>query len=358
MKMNLNMTPEKRRNTILSLLLIVAILGACAFLDANKYSYNYAISIIERSMIYAVVAVSMNLVNGFTGLFSLGQAGFMALGAYVTAILTIPVDQRASVYYISGIHPAIANLHAPILVALILGGLVAAAFAALIGIPVLRLKSDYLAIATLGFAEIIRALISAPQLDTITNGSYGLKSIPGFSSLFQVLALTVVCIGLMVLLINSSFGRMFKAVREDEIAAEASGINTTYYKMMAFVLAAAIAGVAGGLYAHHIGVINPTKFDFNYSIEFLVMVVLGGMGSTTGSILAAIVLTILPEALRGFSDYRMLLYSVVLIVMMLFKPNGLLGRYEFSLTRVIDRIRRKGKGGGEKTEAQPAKEEV
>ena len=126
----------------------------------------------------------------------------------------------------------------------------------------------------------------------------------------------------------------------------------------AFVLAAAIAGVAGGLYAHHIGVINPTKFDFNYSIEFLVMVVLGGMGSTTGSILAAIVLTILPEALRGFSDYRMLLYSVVLIVMMLFKPNGLLGRYEFSLTRVIDRIRRKGKGGGEKTEAKPAKEEV
>ena len=139
MKMNLNMTPEKRRNTILSLLLIAAILGACAFLDANKYSYNYAISIIERSMIYAVVAVSMNLVNGFTGLFSLGQAGFMALGAYVTAILTIPVDQRASVYYISGIHPAIANLHAPILVALVLGGLVAAAFAALIGIPVLRL---------------------------------------------------------------------------------------------------------------------------------------------------------------------------------------------------------------------------
>ena len=275
MKTKVNMTPEKRRNTILSLLLIVAILGACAFLDANKYSYNYAISIIERSMIYAVVAVSMNLVNGFTGLFSLGQAGFMALGAYVTAILTIPVEQRASVYYISGIHPAIANLHAPILVALILGGLVAAAFAALIGIPVLRLKSDYLAIATLGFAEIIRALISAPQLDTITNGSYGLKSIPGFSSLFQVLALTVVCIGLMVLLINSSFGRMFKAVREDEIAAEAMGINLFKTKELSFVISSFFAGVSGGMLAMFMRSIDSKTFQVSLTYDILLIVVIG-----------------------------------------------------------------------------------
>ena len=345
MKTKVNMTPEKRRNTILSLLLIVAILGACAFLDANKYSYNYAISIIERSMIYAVVAVSMNLVNGFTGLFSLGQAGFMALGAYVTAILTIPVEQRASVYYISGIHPAIANLHAPILVALILGGLVAAAFAALIGIPVLRLKSDYLAIATLGFAEIIRALISAPQLDTITNGSYGLKSIPGFSSLFQVLALTVVCIGLMVLLINSSFGRMFKAVREDEIAAEAMGINLFKTKELSFVISSFFAGVSGGMLAMFMRSIDSKTFQVSLTYDILLIVVIGGIGSVTGSVLGAFLVTAGRELLRFFDEplyigsiniplfrpgFRMVIFSILLMVVVLFYSRGLMGTSEVS----------------------------
>lgn len=350
MKTKVNMTPEKRRNTILSLLLIVAILGACAFLDANKYSYNYAISIIERSMIYAVVAVSMNLVNGFTGLFSLGQAGFMALGAYVTAILTIPVDQRASVYYISGIHPAIANLHAPILVALILGGLVAAAFAALIGIPVLRLKSDYLAIATLGFAEIIRALISAPQLDTITNGSYGLKSIPGFSSLFQVLALTVVCIGLMVLLINSSFGRMFKAVREDEIAAEAMGINLFKTKELSFVISSFFAGVSGGMLAMFMRSIDSKTFQVSLTYDILLIVVIGGIGSVTGSVLGAFLVTAGRELLRFFDEplyigslniplfrpgFRMVIFSILLMVVVLFYSRGLMGTSEFSWNGIL-----------------------
>ena len=358
MKMNLNMTPEKRRNTILSLLLIAAILGACAFLDANKYSYNYAISIIERSMIYAVVAVSMNLVNGFTGLFSLGQAGFMALGAYVTAILTIPVDQRASVYYISGIHPAIANLHAPILVALVLGGLVAAAFAALIGIPVLRLKSDYLAIATLGFAEIIRALISAPQLDTITNGSYGLKSIPGFSSLFQVLALTVVCIGLMVLLINSSFGRMFKAVREDEIAAEAMGINLFKTKELSFVISSFFAGVSGGMLAMFMRSIDSKTFQVSLTYDILLIVVIGGIGSVTGSVLGAFLVTAGRELLRFFDEplyigainiplfrpgFRMVIFSILLMVDVLFYSRGLMGTSEFSWNGIIGFFRSFGK---------------
>ena len=358
MKVNLNMTPEKRRNTILSLLLIAAILGACAFLDANKYSYNYAISIIERSMIYAVVAVSMNLVNGFTGLFSLGQAGFMALGAYVTAILTIPVDQRASVYYISGIHPAIANLHAPILVALILGGLVAAAFAALIGIPVLRLKSDYLAIATLGFAEIIRALISAPQLDTITNGSYGLKSIPGFSSLFQVLALTVACIGLMVLLINSSFGRMFKAVREDEIAAEAMGINLFKTKELSFVISSFFAGVSGGMLAMFMRSIDSKTFQVSLTYDILLIVVIGGIGSVTGSVLGAFLVTAGRELLRFFDEplyigsisiplfrpgFRMVIFSILLMVVVLFYSRGLMGTSEFSWNGILGFFRGLGK---------------
>lgn len=358
MKTKVNMTPEKRRNTILSLLLIVAILGACAFLDANKYSYNYAISIIERSMIYAVVAVSMNLVNGFTGLFSLGQAGFMALGAYVTAILTIPVEQRASVYYISGIHPAIANLHAPILVALILGGLVAAAFAALIGIPVLRLKSDYLAIATLGFAEIIRALISAPQLDTITNGSYGLKSIPGFSSLFQVLALTVVCIGLMVLLINSSFGRMFKAVREDEIAAEAMGINLFKTKELSFVISSFFAGVSGGMLAMFMRSIDSKTFQVSLTYDILLIVVIGGIGSVTGSVLGAFLVTAGRELLRFFDEplyigsiniplfrpgFRMVIFSILLMVVVLFYSRGLMGTSEFSWNGILGFFRGLGR---------------
>lgn len=358
MKTKVNMTPEKRRNTILSLLLIVAILGACAFLDANKYSYNYAISIIERSMIYAVVAVSMNLLNGFTGLFSLGQAGFMALGAYVTAILTIPVEQRASVYYISGIHPAIANLHAPILVALILGGLVAAAFAALIGIPVLRLKSDYLAIATLGFAEIIRALISAPQLDTITNGSYGLKSIPGFSSLFQVLALTVVCIGLMVLLINSSFGRMFKAVREDEIAAEAMGINLFKTKELSFVISSFFAGVSGGMLAMFMRSIDSKTFQVSLTYDILLIVVIGGIGSVTGSVLGAFLVTAGRELLRFFDEplyigsiniplfrpgFRMVIFSILLMVVVLFYSRGLMGTSEFSWNGILGFFRGPGK---------------
>ena len=358
MKTKVNMTPEKRRNTILSLLLIVAILGACAFLDANKYSYNYAISIIERSMIYAVVAVSMNLVNGFTGLFSLGQAGFMALGAYVTAILTISVEQRASVYYISGIHPAIANLHAPILVALILGGLVAAAFAALIGIPVLRLKSDYLAIATLGFAEIIRALISAPQLDTITNGSYGLKSIPGFSSLFQVLALTVVCIGLMVLLINSSFGRMFKAVREDEIAAEAMGINLFKTKELSFVISSFFAGVSGGMLAMFMRSIDSKTFQVSLTYDILLIVVIGGIGSVTGSVLGAFLVTAGRELLRFFDEplyigslniplfrpgFRMVIFSILLMIVVLFYSRGLMGTSEFSWNGILSFFRGLGK---------------
>lgn len=358
MKTKVNMTPEKRRNTIMSLLLIAAILGACAFLDANKYSYNYAISIVERSMIYAVVAVSMNLVNGFTGLFSLGQAGFMALGAYVTAILTIPVDQRASVYYISGIHPAIANLHAPILVALILGGLVAAAFAALIGIPVLRLKSDYLAIATLGFAEIIRALISAPQLDTITNGSYGLKSIPGFSSLFQVLALTVVCIGLMVLLINSSFGRMFKAVREDEIAAEAMGINLFKTKELSFVISSFFAGVSGGMLAMFMRSIDSKTFQVPLTYDILLIVVIGGIGSVTGSVLGAFLVTAGRELLRFFDEplyigsiniplfrpgFRMVIFSILLMVVVLFYSRGLMGTSEFSWNGILGFFRGFGK---------------
>ncbi len=361
--MKITLTKEKKRNLLLDLLLIALILGICGYLEANKYSYSYAISIIERSLVYAVVAVSMNLVNGFTGLFSLGQAGFMALGAYVTAIFTIPAATRASVYYISGISPVIANVEFPIPAALILGGLVAAGCAALIGIPVLRLKSGYLAIGTLGFAEIIRALIAAPQLNQITNGSYGLKSIPGFSSLYEALFLTAVCIGLMVLLINSSYGRMFKAVREDEIAAEAMGINLFRTKELSFVISSFFAGISGGMLAMFMRSIDSKTFQVSLTYDILLIVVIGGIGSVSGSVLGAFLVTGGRGLLRFFggpltigsfnvslfrSGFRMVIFSILLMVVVLFYRKGLMGTEEFSWNWFFGLFKRKK---NKKTEA-------
>ena len=328
--------------TLAALLVVIALL---AFLQANGSSYSYQISILERSAIYAVVAVSMNLLTGFTGLFSLGQAGFMAIGAYTVAILTIPVESRASVYYVSGISPAIANLHCPFWLALIIAGLISAAAAALIGIPVLRLKSDYLAIATLGFSEIIRAVIAAPQLDQITNGSYGLKSIPGFPNLFMAFGLCALCILLMVLLINSSYGRVFKALREDEIAAQAMGLNLFRYKELAFVISSFFTGVGGGLLAMFMRSIDSKTFSISLTYDILLIVVLGGIGSVTGSVLGSFLVTAGREWLRFFDNpltiagiqiplfrtgFRMVIFSILLMVVVLFYSRGLMGSNEFS----------------------------
>lgn len=328
--------------TLVALLVVIALL---AFLQANSSSYSYQISILERSAIYAVVAVSMNLLTGFTGLFSLGQAGFMAIGAYTVAILTIPVESRASVYYVSGISPAIANLHCPFWLALIIAGLISAAAAALIGIPVLRLKSDYLAIATLGFSEIIRAVIAAPQLDQITNGSYGLKSIPGFPNLFMAFGLCALCILLMVLLINSSYGRVFKALREDEIAAQAMGLNLFRYKELAFVISSFFTGVGGGLLAMFMRSIDSKTFSISLTYDILLIVVLGGIGSVTGSVLGSFLVTAGREWLRFFDNpltiagiqiplfrtgFRMVIFSILLMVVVLFYSRGLMGSNEFS----------------------------
>lgn len=328
--------------TLAALLVVIALL---AFLQANSSSYSYQISILERSAIYAVVAVSMNLLTGFTGLFSLGQAGFKAIGAYTVAILTIPVESRASVYYVSGISPAIANLHCPFWLALIIAGLISAAAAALIGIPVLRLKSDYLAIATLGFSEIIRAVIAAPQLDQITNGSYGLKSIPGFPNLFMAFGLCALCILLMVLLINSSYGRVFKALREDEIAAQAMGLNLFRYKELAFVISSFFTGVGGGLLAMFMRSIDSKTFSISLTYDILLIVVLGGIGSVTGSVLGSFLVTAGREWLRFFDNpltiagiqiplfrtgFRMVIFSILLMVVVLFYSRGLMGSNEFS----------------------------
>lgn len=308
---------KKKTSYIINLVLVLIIYAIFAMLIDSDIINRYYSGIIAMMCINIIMAVSLNLTTGFLGQLVLGHAGFMSVGAYSAALFTM----------YSGLPTAVSF---PI--ALLVACIVAAIVGVIIGIPALRLRGDYLAIITLGFGEIIRVIFLN---SSFTGGALGLRGIPMVTNFSWVFFFAVFTIFVVHTFIKSRHGRSVIAIREDEIAAEASGINTTYYKMVAFVMAAAFAGIAGALYAHQLGIITPGKFDFNYSIEFLVMVVLGGMGSITGSVVAAILLTILPEALRSFSDYRMLLYSAILIIMMLFKPSGLLGRYELSISKII-----------------------
>ncbi|WP_444659619.1 branched-chain amino acid ABC transporter permease [Caproiciproducens sp. R2] len=329
----LGISRRKKISYVVNLAIVILLYVVFTMLIRQGVVNSYYSDIINMMCINIIMAVSLNLVTGLLGQLVLGHAGFMLVGAYAAGLFTLH----------SGLPLPVAF---PI--ALVLGGLVAALFGVIIGVPALRLKGDYLAIITLGFGEIIRVI--ANNL-TITNGAKGLYGIDSLNSRHNLTAMFTYMFFIAVLTIFISFtfgtsrhGRAVISIREDEIAAEASGINTTYYKLLAFILAAFFAGVAGGLYAHQIGLIDPSKFDFNRSVEILVMVVLGGMGSITGSIISAGVLTVLPEALRGFASYRMLLYSIVLICVMLFRPTGLLGRSEFSLMKTVDKIKGAVKG--------------
>lgn len=341
--------------TLIASTLLIAWLTS---LEANKANHGMLISILQKSVILAVVACAMNLLNGFTGLFSLGQAGFMAIGAYVTALLTIPTKNLDGVYYMNGIAPSIKAFRqwldtAPSWVAasypylaLLIGGLVAAAFAALIGFPVLRLKSDYLAIATLGFSEIIRAILASPQLDTVTNGSYGLNKIPGFASILSPFLIAAVCIAIMVLLLRSSYGRAFKAIREDEVAAEAMGINLLKHKAMSFVTSSFFTAIAGGMLAMFMRSIEAKTFSISLTYDILLIVVIGGIGSMTGSILGAFLMTASKEWWLRFFDQpltlwgwevpffrtglRMVIFSLLLMIVVLFYSRGLMGSREFN----------------------------
>lgn len=284
----------------------------------------YYFSIIMYAGVNIILAVSLNLVNGFTGQFSMGHAGFMSVGGYIAAYTTTTLQVS---------HPTL--LQGPMgqlifAAALFAGGLGAAIAGYFVGLPSLRLKGDYLAIVTLGFGEIIRVVIL--NIDAI-GGARGMPAIPQLANFFWVYGLAVVTTFVVWRLIRSSHGRAFMAVREDEIAAEAMGVNTTAAKVRAFVIGAFFAGVAGGLFGHYLQYLNPQIFDFNRSFEIIIMVVLGGMGSITGSIFAALFLTILREALRPLQeitklDFRMVIYSLMLIILMLTRPNGLFGTKE------------------------------
>lgn len=270
---------------------------------------SYYTGIITLALINIVLAVSLNLIVGFTGQLSLGHAGFMSIGAYVSAIIT----QKAGM---------------PFILSIIIGAIIACIFAALIGYPTLKLTGDYFAITTLAFGEIIRIIVM--NIDVI-GGARGLTGIPRkttFTLAFLFMILTIIII---YNIIHSSQGRAMLSVRENEIAAQSMGINAFKYKIMAFIIGAFFAGLAGGLYSHYMGYIRPVSFDFNQSINYLTFVVFGGMGSLSGSVIATVILTFLPELLRDLGDFRMLIYPLALIVLMLFRPQGLFGNKELSL---------------------------
>ena len=272
---------------------------------------DYLQATLATICINIILAVSLNLITGFTGQFSLGHAGFMSIGAYVCAITLLRTPTTWG--FIAG---------------LICGSLLAALVGFLVGLPTLRLRGDYLAIATLGMSEIIRILFLNME---ITNGAAGLSGIPRFTNWAYLFVFMLGTILIIVNFIKSSHGRACISIREDEIAAEAMGINTTRYKVTAFTIGAFCAGIAGALYAAYFYFLKPNTFGFLKSIDVLVIVVLGGMGSISGSILAAILLALISTVLQDFSELRMILYSLMLIIIMIFRPQGLMGSKEVSL---------------------------
>lgn len=332
-KENFKRIPMPVRYTI-NLILFIAFLFIVNTLMDLKYISNYQSRIFMLIGINIILAVSLNISAGYLGQLPLGHAGFMSVGAYSSAIFMKAASELP--------------LFVSIPMGLIIGGVVAAIFGTIIGIPALRLRGDYLAIVTLGFGEIIRVILL--NIDSLlgfnlTYGAAGLKNIPKTTTFLLVF----VCVGITCFathtMLKSRHGRAVLSIRDNEIAAESCGINTTYYKTMAFVMSAFFAGVAGSLYAGNIGILSPSDFGFMKSIEILVMVVLGGMGSMIGSVFSAGVLTAIPEFLREFAEYRMIIYSVLLIIVMIFKPSGLMGTYDFSLSKTIEKIinRKNGK---------------
>lgn len=295
-----NMTEASRSTLIFVVLFLVLLAGMSAGMIGN-----YQTGIIISVLINIGLAVSLSLVTAYLGELALGHAGFMAIGAYVSALITLQFSHLGIVSF-------------P--VALVLGGLMAGAMGVIIGIPALRLKGDYLGIITLGFGEIIRIVLNNLS---ITGGPKGLSGIPKYTSFVWAYWVTAIIIILVFLLINSRHGRAIMAIRENEIAAESVGIPVAKFKIFAFAISAFFAGIMGGVYGHYITQLYPKKFNFLYSIEILVIVVLGGMVSLRGTIIAAIILGLGSEYLRRYAEYRMLIYSVLLIVIIIFKAKGL-----------------------------------
>ncbi|MGL4606609.1 MAG: branched-chain amino acid ABC transporter permease [Eubacteriaceae bacterium] len=340
-----------------TILFMIVLLGSIAL--ADQFVDSYIRRILNICAIYTIVALGMNLVNGFTGQFSLGQAGFMAIGAYTVAIFTVPVEARATVFYLEPMAPFLANIQLPFVGALILGGVLSAVIAFFIGSPCLRLRGDYLAIATLGFSEIIRIVFTNTQ--NITNGALGIKSIPTISSLWWTFGIAIVIVLFTLFLINSSHGRAFKSIREDEIAAEAMGVNLFKTKLTSFMIGAFFTGIGGGLFAALLGTVDPKQFYFTLTYNFLLIIVLGGMGSVSGTIISSFIVTAGLEWLRFLDEpnafgidlpifrpgFRMVVFSILLMLIVLFYRKGLMGTNELTWDFIGEKIKsitRKFKG--------------
>ena len=369
---------SRKTEAVINVILIGALLAVLYILEQHLPSTHMLFTVLKKGAIYALVAVSMNLLNGFTGLFSLGQAGFMLVGAYTYAVLTIPLKRHAAVYqYYNG---GIVQFELPMLVALLLAGALAALLAALVGLPVLRLKSDYLAIATLGFAEIIRALFQWDKFGPITNGSNMLRLFPSFNdfnirnaqgevtvylSTLVPLLISGLCIGVIILLINSTFGRALKAIRDDEIAAEAMGIRLASHKRLAFCISSFFAGVGGAMLAMYQSTVQAKGFTTAMTYEILLIVVIGGIGSVTGSCISSFLFVAASEWWLRFLDqkqmignfevpllrngFRLVVFSIIIMIVVLFFRKGIMGTKELpDLIRGWQNRGKKAKGGASK----------
>lgn len=317
------------KKNIISIIIAVIIYILLTILVSSGILSRHYQSLLVPIGVNIILAVSLNLTVGFLGELTLGHAGFMSVGAYAGCLFVLKMNLPTYIEF-------------PL--ALIIGGIVAALFGIIIGIPALRLKGDYLAIVTLAFGEIIRSIFTNLQ---ITGGAGGLKKIPktaNYTIAFIVVIITIIVISNLV---KSRHGRAICSIRDNVIASESVGINVVYHKLLAFVVAAFFAGVAGVLYGHNLGILKPDTFDFNKSIEILLIVVLGGMGSIRGSIISATIITILPEVLRGLADYRMLIYAIVLIVMMIFNESPQFKELKEKLLSQLQRNKRKGKESNE-----------
>jgi branched-chain amino acid transport system permease protein len=314
--------PRFARNLLFALVAVAALFGVDYILFNGVGSFQltpYVTRVVMLAGVAVTLAVSLNLINGFTGQFSIGHAGFMAVGAYSSAFFTVNYGMRVA----ASLGGGTAGAFAEFLVATLIGALAAAIAGLVVGVPSLKLKGDYLAIVTLGFGQIIVVVLN--NIEAV-GAARGYSGIPIVKSFFWIGLVAVATIAIVYNIVNSAFGRALISIREDELAAEAMGVNTTRYKVMAFVISSAMAGAAGVLFAHCFdGYLNPKSFEFLKSFEILIMVILGGLGSIVGSILGAITLTVLPEVLRGFAEYRMVIYSLLLIVLMITRPQGLLG---------------------------------
>jgi len=360
-------------SVLISAAIILVVYAGVFVLEQIMPPTSMLFTVLKKGATYALVAVSMNLLNGFTGLFSLGQAGFMLIGAYAYGILTIPVAQRAAVYQYYG--GGLVQFAMPVVPALLLAGLFAAAFAFLIGLPVLRLKSDYLAIATLGFAEIVRSIFQWDKLGALTNGSNMLRLFPTFNdfniknaegevvvylSTLMPFIIAGVCIALIVLLLHSSYGRAFMAIRDDEISAEAMGINLAKHKQLAFCISSFFAGVGGAMLAMYSNSVQAKSFTSAMTYEILLIVVIGGIGSITGSCISSFLFVACSEWWLRFLDqkqmignfevpllrngFRLVVFSVIIMIVVLFFRQGIMGTRE--LPDLFKKKRPKAAGKG------------